>query len=103
MPSQPHPLVKTSLGQIQGSWRKKDSIAVFKSIPYAKPPIGELRWRPPQPVEKWEGILKATKYRAMAWQRMADFKTFIRALIDGQGWNGLIAPGSNRAGLRCAT
>ncbi|MCB0853434.1 MAG: carboxylesterase family protein [Bacteroidetes bacterium] len=89
MPSQPHPLVKTSLGQIQGSWSKKDSIAVFKSIPYAKPPIGDLRWRPPQPVEKWDGILKATKYGAMAWQRMADFKTFIRALIDGQGWNGL--------------
>ena len=81
------PIVNTQSGQVQGQWNQKDQIAVFKSIPYAKPPVGDLRWRPPQPAEPWEGVRKATKYGAMAIQRMADFKTFIKALIEGQGWN----------------
>ena len=35
---------------------------VFKGIPFAKPPIGDLRWRAPQPVKKWEGVLQADKF-----------------------------------------
>ena len=35
---------------------------VFKGIPFAKPPIGNLRWRAPQPIKKWEGVLQATKF-----------------------------------------
>ena len=34
----------------------------FKGVPFAAPPVGDLRWRPPQPVEPWEGVLEADSY-----------------------------------------
>lgn len=34
----------------------------FSGIPYAKPPVGELRWRPPQPVQPWEGVKVARRF-----------------------------------------
>ena len=43
-------------GLIRGSWTKTDpAIRVFKGIPYALPPVGGLRWKPPQPASPWEG------------------------------------------------
>jgi len=40
----------------------EDGARVFKGIPYAAPPVGERRWRAPQPVVKWSGVRKATEY-----------------------------------------
>ena len=37
-------------------------IAIFKGIPFAAPPVGDLRWKPPQPAKSWTGILKANKF-----------------------------------------
>ncbi len=37
--------------------------AAFKGVPFAQPPIGALRWRDPQPVARWTGVLPATDYR----------------------------------------
>jgi para-nitrobenzyl esterase len=37
----------------------KHGVASFKGIPFAAPPIGGLRWKPPQPVVPWSGVLKA--------------------------------------------
>ena len=39
-----------------------DGVAAFKGIPFAAPPIGELRWKPPQPVQAWQGVRKADAY-----------------------------------------
>jgi para-nitrobenzyl esterase len=47
-------------GQIEGS--HKGPIRVFKGIPYAAPPVGPLRWRPPQPVASWRGVRKAVSH-----------------------------------------
>jgi len=47
-------------GTIEGV--KDDDILVFKGIPYAKPPVGENRWRSPQPVSDWDGVKATTDY-----------------------------------------
>jgi para-nitrobenzyl esterase len=45
-----------------------ESVRVYRGIPYAAPPIGDLRWKPPQPVTPWEGIRECTKFSPMAAQ-----------------------------------
>ncbi|MEH6681660.1 MAG: carboxylesterase family protein [Sediminicola sp.] len=52
--------VTTTLGTIRGV--HVDDVHSFKGIPFAAPPVGEYRWRPPQPVVPWKGELDATKY-----------------------------------------
>ena len=52
-------IVKTESGLVAGSGT---AIRVYKGIPYAAPPVGELRWKPPQPVKPWPGVLVAKKF-----------------------------------------
>jgi para-nitrobenzyl esterase len=49
------PVVAVTGGKIQGRFTA-DGGAAFKGIPYASPPLGDLRWRPPQPVARWKGV-----------------------------------------------
>lgn len=56
------PLVTTKLGQLQGAVNEDRSVVIFKGIPYAAPPVGDLRWCEPQPPVAWEGIRDATKF-----------------------------------------
>ena len=55
-------------GELQGCFGWDPRITVFKGIPYAAPPIGDLRWRAPQPVEKWDGVRIADNYGPMSIQ-----------------------------------
>jgi para-nitrobenzyl esterase len=50
-------------GKVQGQLLPGRGGAVFKGIPYAAPPVGALRWRQPQPVRRWAGVLQTTEYR----------------------------------------
>jgi para-nitrobenzyl esterase len=54
--------LKVSGGSVQGVSGKDVSITAFKGIPYAAPPVGKLRWREPQPVVAWDGVLKADRF-----------------------------------------
>lgn len=66
MLNQQAPHVVTDSGTVVGEW--DNGIACFKGIPFAAPPVGELRWRPPQPVEKWQGVKTASNYGPASWQ-----------------------------------
>jgi para-nitrobenzyl esterase len=46
----------------------RSGVRAFKGIPFAAPPVGHLRWKPPQPVEKWEGELQADRFGPRAMQ-----------------------------------
>jgi len=48
---------RTTGGRLVGEW--DTGIAVFRGIPYAEPPVGELRWRPPRPAAGWDGERRA--------------------------------------------
>jgi len=73
-------------GKISGKYEDDGKVAVFKGVPYAKPPVGEYRWKPPQPVEPWDGVKEAKTFSPMALQLAVDFETFMNGLIEGQGW-----------------
>jgi len=64
---QPAP-VKVEGGLLQGTF--EDGLAVYTGIPYAAPPVGELRWRPPRPPVPWEGVRTADKFSANPVQVM---------------------------------
>src|SRR5436190_14356607 len=53
--------VKLDAGSISGV-TLASGVRVFKGIPYAAPPVGPLRWRPPQPVAHWNGVRKAEEF-----------------------------------------
>jgi len=53
-------------GLLQGT--VENGLTVFKGIPFAAPPVGELRWKAPQPVEKWDGVKQATEYASSPYQ-----------------------------------
>jgi para-nitrobenzyl esterase len=54
--------VKTSNGILESTPAPKDGVRSFKGIPFAQPPIGDLRWRDPQPVKSWKGVRKAGQF-----------------------------------------
>ncbi len=53
-------VVSLDVGQVEGE--TVDGISSWKGIPFAQPPVGDLRWRAPQPVEPWEGVRQVTQY-----------------------------------------
>jgi para-nitrobenzyl esterase len=63
-------VVKTDKGYISGTiiGEPGQEVGIFRGIPYGAPPVGELRWQPPQPVAPWEGIRECTQYSAISPQ-----------------------------------
>jgi para-nitrobenzyl esterase len=59
--------VKTVNGIVEGRM-EKSGIRSFRGIPYAAPPVGQWRWREPQPVKDWTGVRKATQFGPRAMQ-----------------------------------
>src|ERR1035441_6973819 len=74
------PVVTVTGGQIRGQ-STPDGGAAFKSIPYARPPLAELRWREPQPVAAWNGIRDAGAFSVACTQL-------------SEGWNIRYVPSS---------
>jgi para-nitrobenzyl esterase len=60
--------VRVEGGLVQGA--VEDGMAVYRGIPFAAPPVGDLRWRAPQPAEKWDGVKETVKFAPACIQGM---------------------------------
>jgi para-nitrobenzyl esterase len=60
--------VKTTGGLVEGVTTGEGGIRVFKGLPYAAPPVGGLRWKPPAPLASWTGVRKADSFGAQCLQ-----------------------------------
>ena len=60
--------IATSAGTVTGVLLPDGAVRAYKGIPFAKPPIGDLRWRAPQPASPWSGTLVADKFGAICAQ-----------------------------------
>ncbi|WP_329740843.1 carboxylesterase/lipase family protein [Dyella sp. A6] len=63
------PEVHVDSGQLSGIRNARMGLDEFKGIPYAAPPLGALRWKPPQPVAPWIGVRKADRFAPRCMQR----------------------------------
>ncbi len=61
-------IVTLADGQVRGVKTADGTVEVFAGIPYAKPPVGDLRWREPQDPEPWQGVLQADHFAPMSMQ-----------------------------------
>src|SRR5690242_16919342 len=68
--AQEGPAVSIATGQLRGA--AAGSGAVFKGIPFAAAPVGDLRWREPAPAKAWTGVLDGTKFSARCIQNGQD-------------------------------
>lgn len=53
--------IKLTSGVVEGI-RRQDGLRVFQGIPFAAPPVGDSRWKPPQPVKPWDGVREAKEF-----------------------------------------
>lgn len=60
--------VITQYGEVEGLPSADPRVTVFKGVPFAKPPVGENRWRAPQPMDKWDGVYKAYSFAPISVQ-----------------------------------
>ena len=65
---QPTDTITIETGDLSGVYSSDGKVKVYAGIPYAAPPLGELRWKSPQPAKKWEGVRKADHFSAIAMQ-----------------------------------
>ncbi len=62
-------VISISDGDISGVFSEDKSVEVFAGIPYAKPPVGDLRWKEPQEPDKWEGVRECDTFAPMSMQK----------------------------------
>src|SRR5690606_11614908 len=65
----PGPVVAAPAGEVRGG--AADGIRAFKGIPYAAPPVGAARWKPPQPAPRWQGVRDASEFGPACMQPKA--------------------------------
>jgi len=63
--------IKTDKGGVEGALSADQKVRAFKGIPYAAPPVGDLRWQPPQPAAKWKGVRSAKEFGSRCYQSVS--------------------------------
>ncbi|XP_049999598.1 acylcarnitine hydrolase-like [Alexandromys fortis] len=80
-----NPIRTTHTGKVQGSLihlnDTKEGVYIFLGLPFAKPPLGELRFAPPEPPEPWSGVRDGTTYPAMCLQNSETAVAESRAMM----------------------
>jgi para-nitrobenzyl esterase len=61
--------IRIESGLISGAVGKNPALRVYRGIPFAAPPVGELRWKPPQPVAAWKGVREAKEFGSACLQK----------------------------------
>jgi para-nitrobenzyl esterase len=61
--------VKTANGVVESTSAPVNGVRAFKGIPFGQPPVGDLRWREPQPVKNWSGVRNADQFGPRCMQR----------------------------------
>lgn len=62
--------VKVENGLIEGNYNTHTGIQTYFGVPFAKPPVGELRWKAPQPMNNWDGVKETKNFGARPMQTM---------------------------------
>jgi para-nitrobenzyl esterase len=71
-------VVNTNYGKLKGSLSSDGTTMIWKGVPYAKPPVDELRWKATQNPEPWDGLRAATESAKKCTQLYTDVNTWIR-------------------------
>lgn len=87
--------VKVASGLLQGTPGRNPSITVFKGVPYAAPPVGDLRFRAPQPPAPWQNVYKADHFSKQCPQ-LGDPSTMSEDCLYANIWTGARKPGETR-------
>lgn len=61
-------VIHLTQGDLTGVLTEDSEVEIYAGIPYARPPVGELRWKEPEPAEAWEGVLAADTFAPMSMQ-----------------------------------
>jgi len=77
------PVVQIAAGTLRGT--VAGSAIAFRGIPYARPPVGALRWRPPQPPLPWQGVREAQQPGSACTQRTSGLIPFIAPMAQAYG------------------
>jgi len=75
--------VRTASGALRGT--QMGSAVAFRGVPYARPPVGELRWQPPQPPVPWDGVREAVQPGSTCTQRSSGLAPFFAPMAQAYG------------------
>lgn len=76
------PIAKTDYGKLKGYVDENKEVLVWKGVPYAKPPVGELRWAAPEDPEPWHGVRDATSPAKICTQLYTTDKWIRTGVVD---------------------
>ena len=97
----PSPIVETADGRVEGVV-DTSGVEIYRGIPYAAPPVGSRRWRPPQPVEEWDGVRPADRFgpRCMQPRPYGDMIFRSEGMSEDCLYLNVWTPGASRDGQR---